>query len=1086
MKDIRTLYLTARNSGRQTDIAAYTEAINELLESNPNGYISNLEYIISSSIGLNTWDTFVTEYGFPLVCYNDIIACFEKCIDKCDTRDKDASKYKEAKEKLESFYDSHKHCVSMFESYSSDIMKDGKSYGDHINKTYVETYYGSNGKGVQNRKLVSGMIENFGEYAIPDILITAESISENAVNTALSFIEKNDELSSPVFYQYVTEAAKDVIDDHNYYVVSMESKSIQSMVDNISKRNQRLMRESMLMGEDNVSPKYTMEDVQLIRDLIEYKESQVVSGHCDIDSTQKEIYSLYESIDSIIDENGDFDPEFIYESSTKEQKAALKDMSSRLTTICKEVKRRVSREINGAVKKYNKSNDLKSFEKIWMPYVHIVLGADKYRGKPLRGYKLDNALKDELSIDKKYLQKICIYAIFRVETGRQLTADQKKESRDIYGKALLDVLRPMLRNGSLSIAKPDNCYMSYTTYITTWTIPIYIRKSLIMDDIPASLFESYDQSSIEGCIVESLIKDVQNFNEEDADAIVPMLPGAFDEAKWVVNTRNKKTGAIPSYMSQNHDINYGEDDVEIKGNGNPSEEDLKRPSADESDDETSKSDDILDPEPDEQAAASDDAKQQAINNYYYYTYNNSLNKNSHSFNRDNSSRDNHSRIDNSINYTHRDDHRKDDHSSTEKNDDHSTGKRVDPDDDSSHLNESSDIIYKSQQFSKALKNAKETSKTYDEIMSKYFKYLYEKDLNDIKLESVPDVITLKIGNIEFAFPTKVGYAYKEDGRTRVESFSEVPCAVYLYQNIKDQIQSGDLYGIKDRLTQVIRVSYKSIEQDLINNGLSLSDDLDENLRTFKFKPVKVYFNQLGHLGFEFDTILDEEHGIGISVWPDNTITIHDANTDTFESVNIINHSDVIIEAKDVSDYMDNKPQSDSPVRDIAMDLDRKMQTANQQVKSGVQKVQNVGRAVAKPVNRAKDWVTKTLWDWKDKDENAIKERLADPKTRSNLFSAIRTAIKAGSLAKAGLLFNPIFMFLEVTKAVGKNKNEYRLRNEMIGELQTEIKIIDEKIKDADNKGDNGAKYKLMRFKNELQKKLLRVGGGPRGSWAKVI
>ena len=59
---------------------------------------------------------------------------------------------------------------------------------------------------------------------------------------------------------------------------------------------------------------------------------------------------------------------------------------------------------------------------------------------------------------------------------------------------------------------------------------------------------------------------------------------------------------------------------------------------------------------------------------------------------------------------------------------------------------------------------------------------------------------------------------------------------------------------------------------------------------------------------------------------------------------------------------------------------------------------------------------------------------------------------------------------------------------MIGELKTEMQVIDEKIKDADSRGDNKAKYQLMRFKNEINKKLMRVGGDETGvsKWSRIL
>ena len=47
---------------------------------------------------------------------------------------------------------------------------------------------------------------------------------------ALSFIESAEKYASPVFYQYVTEAAKDIVDGSNKHVVTLESKSVQNMV----------------------------------------------------------------------------------------------------------------------------------------------------------------------------------------------------------------------------------------------------------------------------------------------------------------------------------------------------------------------------------------------------------------------------------------------------------------------------------------------------------------------------------------------------------------------------------------------------------------------------------------------------------------------------------------------------------------------------------------------------------------------------------------------------------------------------------------------------------------------------------------
>ena len=161
-----------------------------------------------------------------------------------------------------------------------------------------------------------------------------------------------------------------------------------------------------------------------------------------------------------------------------------------------------------------------------------------------------------------------------------------------------------------------------------------------------------------------------------------------------------------------------------------------------------------------------------------------------------------------------------------------------------------------------------------------------------------------------------------------------------------------------------------------------------------------------------------------------------------------------------------------------LDLDRKLSSLQQSAKAKVQGVQRTASAITKPFRRTAQWVSNMVTRWKDANENDIKAKMADPHERSTLLSAFKSAIKYGSLMKAGLLLNPILMFLAISRKWSNKKNMFRIRNEMIGELKAELEILDEKIKDADHLGDRSAKYKMMRFRNELKKKLIRVGGTP--------
>lgn len=180
--------------------------------------------------------------------------------------------------------------------------------------------------------------------------------------------------------------------------------------------------------------------------------------------------------------------------------------------------------------------------------------------------------------------------------------------------------------------------------------------------------------------------------------------------------------------------------------------------------------------------------------------------------------------------------------------------------------------------------------------------------------------------------------------------------------------------------------------------------------------------------------------------------------------------------EEVGDADDNKPESDNPIRDTMMDIDQKVSEGIGSLKRGAGKVRQTARAVTKPFKRVLNFIDAQIEKWRDSNENDIKEQLADPHQSNSLIKAFKSAVKYGAIYKAGLLLNPIFIFLAAAKHLDSRNNKFRIRNEMIGELKTELQVLEEKIKDADANKDRKAKYQMMRLKNELTKKLIRVGG----------
>ena len=589
--------------------------------------------------------------------------------------------------------------------------------------------------------------------------------------------------------------------------------------------------------------------------------------------------------------------------------------------------------------------------------------------------------------------------------------------------------------------------------------------------------------------------------EEDvATSVIGMLPNATGEAvgvKGVLNTRDKRTGTAPGYIANNHDMaKYGEEDGEEKKDDDNKEvtlDDYKRPSAEEDKkDEPVEFDPNLvqdggsEPSPfndtKDDNSSNNSRSSSGVNNYYYYTYNNSLNRHSHS------------NIDKSVHDDHSDHSYHDDHSSRKYVTDHSVKNEIKDEDHPHNGYDSHDPRKKDDGF-KQLESAWTLNLGVDEVYTEAAQTSEGKAEYDALCEKIgrkpnqkeltpPESITLVFdsGNEaeEAASYKKMDFtrfsvfAFDDNGNYLKDekSFEEVPAAIYGLNSIKE---SDNTINCKFGINIQDTLQNEYIKKICGYDHVDCSDNIIENLDKFEFKPKYICFKHGGLVGIAFDTSLDEEHGCGIEI---NTATLEVSKigdeTAAFESV--------ITEA--VGDADDMKPKSDHPVKDALMDVDRATTRVQQGAKRGVQNISNVGRAAMKPVNRTKQWIGNMISNWKDKDETEIKEQMADPHARSALFTAIKRSIEIGALAQAGLLLNPIFLCLGGVWLHGRNKQKFRLRNEMIGELKTELKVIDEKIQDADRNGDNKAKYQLMRFKNEINKKLLRVGGSK--GWSKII
>lgn len=897
MKDIKSLYNAAKSSGKPQDIDAYNECIREYIEHNPYAYISNLEYIISSSTGLATLKEFVDKNGLSVACYDMVMECVESCIAKCESKNIDATAYHEAVTYLSSYKNKYRNCFNMYEFYINDE-SDSEEFEEKSNgKLKFDFRYGYDLNTGHKVKVV---------YSLDNINITMGGHGYDVDGTHYnSKANINARSSKDVLSNIQKNIRKKGDLDH-----ASKGQKILAIIDR--KTGQRLQKCKLIgIGTQNpmftaigahtnieINPNY-LKDIQQ-----DYKHiPEIHVGDIENVATFKTTHAFKER--DLVKHEKDWFGDDKFTDHINSRMHGVETLKYGRGAKVDDTKG-YAFGLNPATYNHPSKKDIRRNPELYNKESVAESYIQKYYGfnsKGIQNSKLVHGMVEtfgEVAIPdilinadrmgESALSQVCQYFSMNESGTAEFYQNMYDASKDLTQSEAVTNYRSLIESTTLesivnssrehnrqilresAIAGKTDVWFEYSDEDIKAIKELIEYKEFLITC--CDTFEEANKIQTEVYDMYQEYADVLNLEEQCADSIAPMLPGAsMTEAQWLSNTSDKKTGHIPAYLANNHNMQYGEEDDTPKKHKDNDEDDdtektlddYKRPSANKSKSlskvDTSSLEDNDDDNDDEEVP--NKKRVAAMNNYYYYTYNNSLNKNSHSFNKDNST-------DNSVHNKH---------------DDHSSNKRVHSDD----INKS------------------------------------------------------------------------EKGEMKQESANP------------------------------------------------------------------------WDLNSSFGTYYSEE----------------------------------------VGDADDDKPESDHPIKDALQDIDRKTTKIQQSMKRGVQNAQNATRAALKPVKRTAQWVDKVISDWKDKSETEQKEKLADPHARSNILNAATQAIKIGSLAKAGLLLNPIFLFL----AVSKRKNQTRIRNEMIGEIKTEIEILDEKIKDADYNKDLKDKYQLMRFKNELKKKLLRVEGG---------
>jgi hypothetical protein len=955
LKDIKSLYQSAKASGAKADADAYIEAVNDYLQNNPYGYASNIEYIISSSYGIKTFKEFFDTYGIPLMSYDRIIESVDESIKKCSFRNINSDIYKETKTLLESFRNKYQNAFIMFESYDYDSNVSGDEY--------LKLYYKE-----QFKLNVPKVLSRFGETAIPDVIIEADK--NNKVETTFKFLAESVASSEPAtYFQWLSEVAADIknpSDGVKQLKKKFTKESLEGIVESIKLRNVILHNESVLMDEHR-NLEYTESEIQTMKDYISFKEYYMASidDESRIQSIQNKIISVYEEFDGLIPEDESCaDIVEMLPRTTIDNRVLSKQFYPGLnaTQINEATANKKSGNAPDYLKNhhdlsYGETDDIKKIE----PDVDNTSAgkatdddlaqSDFLRKSESTPKKSDNKSDNDnnKSSDSQHNNTPInnYYYSYNNSFNKHHTSHNSSDDHSTHTNT--DRHDALEYN---SDSKNDHASMTESVENDMYILEANELLGLLIENAGISVSNSaYSNTSANSNLLEKFKDVIHKILEFLENLYNNIFPKRFSDFKKLNEKFNRST-AVKKYCDANNGV-IKLADIEIDNI------------------------DIL-----EQLVK--DARD-FINN-----------------------------------------------------------KRI-------RINTSYGMYKKKERVIVYYTATDQTSTNYGFRIvtsnrcaktSEMTNILHGNKIDTIKLAALPLMEESIFDSLTSQDVSIIPYREFND----------------ILKKMKHLIVGFDKY----ENAKECRASFKNLLTELTA--------LSKNIHTVMTISYTTAVNKLKSI--EADPQFNK-----------NNINVKKESVDMF-TLDIFNESS----NTDISDGEEpvdpDKPISDHPVRDTLMDIDRKMIKHQQAMKKTVQDVANVGKTFVKPAQRTVGWINSMVNQWKDTNETKIKEKMADPRSRKGLYNSIKQAIVTGSLFKAGLLLNPIFLFLSVTKKVSDNKNSFRIRNEMIGELKAELSIIDEKIKDAENNRDNAAKYKLIRIKNEIQKKLLRVDGGKKV--AKII
>ena len=118
-----------------------------------------------------------------------------------------------------------------------------------------------------------------------------------------------------------------------------------------------------------------------------------------------------------------------------------------------------------------------------------------------------------------------------------------------------------------------------------------------------------------------------------------------------------------------------------------------------------------------------------------------------------------------------------------------------------------------------------------------------------------------------------------------------------------------------------------------------------------------------------------------------------------------------------------------------------------------------------------NFINNTLNKIKEMDKNERRNRIVEGTFRKKILKIVRNAIVLG----AEWAISPALSAITLLAGIALDKKaDKKVKNQILQELNLELKIVDEKLEDSRSDGNRKSKYELMRIKNKLEQEIDRI------------